>query len=225
MDAFTIAKDAFGFLLNRGTREEAFSLQAALRGEGYETEVIAEADLVQLPASKFTNRIDCTPEALMVYDPIGRPFGVPWEHILLVAAGMVMHTEIKRVEREIEAAPDPDGYGGYQPMPRIEYTSKEERTLRFMLDIVLTRAVLRYTLNVDSRIAFLYLGARASMDFGTNATLVMQDIARFAPQAALNRGAYYFREGAGGSLSYPSRGAFQEETSWLLWQMKKAGKL
>ena len=52
-----------------------------------------------------------------------------------------------------------------------------------------------------------------------NFRLLVQDLARFAPQAAINRGAYYLREGAGEAFVYPSKNAIFEEIVWLLWRM------
>ncbi|MDB6027812.1 MAG: hypothetical protein JWM68_4035 [Verrucomicrobiales bacterium] len=224
LDAFGIARDAFGILVRSLSQENAVSLQSALLSEGIETDVVAEENLVPSPPTKFTNRLDCTPEGLMVYDPIGRGFVVEWQHVMLVAAGNVLITELKRVEKP-RPVPDEDTYRGYSDIPVTEYSTKEEQTFRFMLEIVLARAVLRYSLNVNSRIPFRYLGERMKPDLSENLSMVIQDMCNFAPHLAFNRGAYYFREHAAEPFSYPSKNAFSEETTWLLWQMKQAGKI
>lgn len=224
MDAFTIAKDGFGILVHRLSFENASCLQGALRSEGIETEIVAESDLVPLPQTKFTNRIDCTPAGLVIYDPIGRGFCVDWQHIMLVAAGKVIVNELKRIEKEIRQYGQIDDYGNDEP-PRTEYVTKEERTEKCMLEIVIKGAVMRYCLNIDSRIPFRYLDARSSRNLTTDLSLVLQDMTRFGPHIGFNRGAFYFRENTPNALVYPSKNAFYEETAWLLWQVKKAGKL
>jgi hypothetical protein len=184
---------------------------------------VAENDLVPLPPAKFTNRLDCTLAGLIIHDPLGRPFTVEWQHVMLVAMGNVLVTELKRVEKEVQ--PTRDENTRFQTRPRIEYSTKEERTSKFMMDIVLNHAVLRYSLNIDSRIPFRYLESRATPNLAANVSLVMQDMAGFAPHIGFTRGAFCFREKVDPPLVYPSKNAFYEETTWLLWQMKKAGKI
>ena len=222
LDAFAIARDGFGVLVHRLSLENASALQGALRTEGIETEIVAETDLVPLPAAKFTNRLDCTPGSLVIYDPLGRDFNVEWQHILLVAAGNVLITEMKRVEKQTPPR-NVDEY--HDEPPTIEYVTKEQRVEKIMLEIFLSRAVLRYCLNIDSRIPFRYLEGRAGQNLAANISLVLQDMAQFGSHIAFNRGAFYFREKKPDAFSYPSKNSFYEETSWLLWQMKKAGKL
>ncbi len=222
-DAFTIARDAFGILVKRISHENALCLHGALKEEGIETEIVSEQELVRLPAVKFTNRVDCTPASLIIYDPLGRGFPIEWQHIALVSAGNVITKELKRIEMPVTPVLQDDYYND-EPL-RIEYSTREVVSVKFMLEIVIKRAVIRYCLNADSRIPFRYLGDRAGQNFDTAVSLVLKDMAGFGPHIAFNRGAFYFRENAGNTLEYPSRNAFEEETSWMLWQMKKAGRL
>src|SRR6266566_4712752 len=91
-DAYTLAKDAFGILVNNLSPTDAMTLQGALEAEGVETAVVLETDLPQLPATKFVHQMDCLPDALMVYDAIGREFPVQWDQITMIAAGRVRLT-------------------------------------------------------------------------------------------------------------------------------------
>ncbi|HSH95670.1 MAG TPA: hypothetical protein VK968_16110, partial [Roseimicrobium sp.] len=49
MDAYTLAKDAFGILVREQEQSDAVRLQQALRAEGIETDVVDEAELIPLP--------------------------------------------------------------------------------------------------------------------------------------------------------------------------------
>src|SRR3954452_19660277 len=89
MDAYTLGKDAFGILVKRFPFERASALQAALAAQRIETEVVDEATLPEMPPGRHVNCLACTPEALMVSDPLGRSFPLEWKNILLIAAGKV----------------------------------------------------------------------------------------------------------------------------------------
>src|SRR4051794_33090931 len=66
-DAVILGKDAFGIVVKRFSRENAIKLQAALLAQGVETEVVEETGIPGLPPGKNVNRLDCTPEALVIY--------------------------------------------------------------------------------------------------------------------------------------------------------------
>jgi len=67
---------------------------------------------------------------------------------------------------------------------------------------------------------FQYLGDRRTADLATNFKLVVQDLTTNAPEAAVNRGAYYLRENSAVPFNYPTKKAFYDEMTWLLWKMK-----
>ncbi len=52
-----------------------------------------------------------------------------------------------------------------------------------------------------------------------NITLLMQDLLRFAPTAAINCGAASIRDTPDKPFTYPSKTAFYQEIVWLLWQI------
>ena len=56
-DAYTLANDAFGILVNNLSPTDAMTLQGALRAEGVETAVVLQHDLPQLPPTKFVHQI------------------------------------------------------------------------------------------------------------------------------------------------------------------------
>src|SRR5215207_5811461 len=74
VDAHTFANDAYGILVKNISAEQANAFSQALLGRGIETDVVVQADLPVLPQTKFVQRLDCTPEGLLIYDPLGRTF-------------------------------------------------------------------------------------------------------------------------------------------------------
>jgi hypothetical protein len=221
IDAHTLAQDAYGIIVKNLSADDAGRLQGALRVEGIETEIVADSALPSLPAAKQVHRLDCLENALMIYDPLGRGFPLEWGHVMVIAAGSVRLTEFKRVERKV-ARTRFDSQGIPMSVVESEYATKEERHGNLLLEIVLSRAVLRYTANA-AHFNFQYLGDRRSPDLESNYALLVRDLLRFAPHAATNQGADCFRSQPPPLFSYPSKNAFYEEIMWLLWKRNQPG--
>ncbi len=220
LDAHTLANDAYGMLVRGLSGDDAQALHGALAREGVATEVVEDRQLPPLPPTKFVHRLDCQPEGLMVYDPLGRNFRLEWGHIMLIAAGNVRVVDFKQVQKRREIV-NYDGRGYPHSETVVETGSKEERNYHLLLELVLSRAVQRFSVAVD-RFNFSYLGDRLTNDATYNFTLLVQDLTKYAPAAAINRGAYYLRENASEIVSYPSKNAFVEEITWLLWRSNQA---
>jgi len=221
-DAQLVARDAYGILLKNLSLEDASDLQAALAAQGVETEVVAEEDLPGLPPAQRIRRADCLPESLMVYDPLGRAVPVEWGQLMGIAAGVVRMIEFKqgRARRVLLggfASLDPEWADAEYCEVVTETKFKEEHNLRLVLELILAGGQHRYSINAE-QFAFDYLGERRTEDLGANFVWLVRDLARFAPQALLNRGSLRLLEDPPQAFSYPSRNAFQEEIVWLLWR-------
>src|SRR5687768_9952591 len=99
-DAHILGKDAFGILVKNFSEEQAGSLQRALRDEGMETEIVDQSLLPEIPPKKIVHRLDCLPEHLLIFDPLGRSFSLDWRHVMVVAAGAVRLTEFVQRRQE-----------------------------------------------------------------------------------------------------------------------------
>lgn len=220
VDAHTFANDAYGILVKNISAEQAGAFSQALRSQGIETDVVAQTVLPALPQTKFVNRLDCTPEALLIYDPLGRNFPLPWQHVMLVAAGCVRMTDFNRVEKQVWVD-DGTGDGGQTRVT--EYRNVEERNNHLLLEIVVSGAVLRYSASAD-KFRFDYLGERRTKSLPENFALLLQDLVAHAPHVMLNRGAFFLKQNES-LFSYPTKNAFFEEITWLLWKMKTEGRL
>lgn len=220
VDAHILANDAYGILVKGKTAEHARRLVESLRGEGIETEMVADQLLPELPQSKFVRKLHCTEEALVLHDPLGRPFRLPWEHIMFIAAGNVKLQEFKRTCIDKKSVRF-DGAGNPYSITETDYSTTEESRYKFLLEIIITRAALRYSVTVDKSMLFQSLGDEFNIKLEQSFATLIGQMTQFAPNAALNRGAYYLRENAGEVFSYPTKNAFQEEIIWLLWRMKQ----
>lgn len=228
VDAYTVGKDAFGILVKGFTRENASRLVAALQAQGIETEVLEESALPKLPQGPNTTRVDCNPDGLVVYDALNRPVRIDWQNVVLIAAGRVPLTEFTRIRTETPSTSfDPGSFGrrSYRgPRMDVQFETKEERGEHLLLEIILRGTPGRYGIDAgnSAHLLFRYLGERKTPDLLMNFTLLVQDLLHLAPHAAINQGAYYFREGAAEPFTYPSKGAFYEEMVWLLWKLQQS---
>lgn len=216
MDAQTLAKDAYGIVAGGLPAEQARNLSNALAAESIATEVISEDDLLRLPAAMKTRQIDCLPERLVVYDTLDRPVEIGWEHVALVAAGLVVLSRFKRVEKTRYEYRG--GARGGVRVPVTDVKHKEERPARPLLELYVDIAPGRYRLFGDE-CRYGYLGARATSVHLDNFPLLVQDLAHYATRAVLTRGTESLRSDETLTLKYPSRHAFEEEIIWSLWWM------
>lgn len=231
-DAHSLGKDAYGILVKNLAIDDAMTLQRALAAENIETEAVPQATLPQLPSTKFVRRIECGSDALLVFDPIGRPVTIEWRHLMLIAAGNVLTTQFTR--RTFPPPANATWFGpatwGRRPrpsvaasLPRIEL--REERRGVLTIELILTRAVARYTILADESapLLFRHLGARTTSQPTENFRLLLDDFGRAAPAARCNRGAWLLRQDPPTLLEYPSANAFSEELIWMLWQTPPTG--
>ena len=245
LDAITQGKHAYGMLAKGFEFQLATALRDSLAMQGVEAEVVEEASLPQLPEMHCLSRLDCTAEALLVHDSLGRVATVEWKEILVIAAGSVLVTEFKEVRTPLEPSVERGAKMLYSPRRRIglglepgslellfelakeyvpppaelEKSRREEQQTKLWLEIILVGAATRYRINADlSAVAlFQYLGERRTKELPRNFSLLVQDVMRGAPQAALNHGAYTIRENADELVSYPSKTVFYNELVRLLW--------
>jgi hypothetical protein len=223
-DASKYCQETFGMIARNFTREQATVLQAALAAEGIEAEAVEEPRLPALPMGKMVRRVEITPQALMIYDPVGQKFPLEWGHVMVIAAGKVSVAEFTRVREEREASnydlSNLDRRNQRQPKKVTEYKSKEKLREQYLLEIILSRAVMRYGIEAD-RFDFGCLGERAATDEAGDFCLLVRELAKHAPQAVLNRGARAMVTGPGATVSYRNKSILNEEMIWQLWRMSQ----
>ena len=220
-DGAIIHQDAFGILLKDFPEAGAVEFREALAQEGVATEVVEQGALPVLPEGKTVPRLDAEAAGLRVHDALGRATLVPWAELMLVAAGNVLISDF--VRRPVSGtAPQLDRFFRRGPVPVPEYVHDEEKKFHLCLEIVTMRSARRFSAQAD-RLNYMYLGERLADRAAHNFPLLVQDILRFAPQVAVNSGAFNLRERAPRLFDYPTKGAFLEEITWLLWRMKQEG--
>lgn len=208
IDAQTSANDAYGILLRGLDVERAGVLKDALHKENVETVIVEESRLPSLPPGRIGRQAELDSAHLTLYDPMRRASRVAWSDIHLIAAGLVRMREGRKPRSALESA---------EP--------KEEQTRRLMLEIFLRDELGRFSVE-GTEFAYNHLGGRLTEDPAVNFVFLVQDLARNAPHAGLNRGACAACQKPPELFPYPSKQAFQEELTWMLWRIGQleAGK-
>jgi hypothetical protein len=219
VDAAKISRQAYGVLVRGLAAEDAVALQQSLRGQGVGIQAVPETDIPQLPEPKHTRRLELTPEAMLVYDSIGRPVPVEWKHIALVAAGIVPRVNIVSfTTEEVEISLEIDGWARRDVVTKLNH--KLETNAQLVLDVIVSGGKMRF--QVESR-EFLYKYAvdRPDLDAHQRLGELVRMVMGRAPHALLNRGAAQLRDNAPLPLLYASKAAFADESAWILWRMQK----
>ena len=219
IDAQNAAHDAYGILLRGVDEENADALHAALRSEGIETELVKESALPTLSSGKATKRVEFGPSRLIAYDALNHASDVPWSEVMFIAAGYVRTGELRKhrsakeeAQLRSSATTPLDEEGVLKPGDQERY--------HMLLEIFLRDSATRYSIAADE---FLFdcLGSRASEDLAMNFVQLIKMFTVQAPHAGLNRGAMKASGEPPELFPYPSRAAFNEEMTWMLWRISK----
>jgi hypothetical protein len=220
IDVGILGKDAYGVLVKGLELDQASAMQSALAAEGVETEVVEDAALIELPLARQLTKVTFTPEALQIHDLMGRDFPLEWNDISLIAAGRTWMTDFtSNLVRRVVGRADMD----YAPTVKVEKVTKEEQREHLLLEIITRGAARRYHVTADppeTLLLFQCLADRRCNDPLTNLSLFVQELAKHAPAAILNYGAFNMCQNLDPSFSYPSKTAFYREITWLLWMVE-----
>lgn len=217
-DAVTLARNAYGILAVNITRDDACTLQRALKTEGVPVQVVDQAALVGLPPGKRLKRADCGSQALIVYDALGRPGQVDWSQVFLIAAGSV--ATARRPEDKAQRAV----FTGRSEIESLTLPAGakpgQRSTARLALEIFIAIEPYRYQA-FARELRYNYLGQRLHKSVEANFALFVADLMRYAPDAIANRGAKVIRQDKTRTFRYPSRRAFLDEITWLFWRARR----
>lgn len=218
-DATKLANEACGLLVKNLSRDNATTLQLALRSEGVPTEIVEPGQLPGLPDAKFVRRLEFQPQALTIYDPLGRAVPVDWQHLCLVSAGAVRHFGVSKTRTE-EVVHGFDPVRGFHAKVVTDVRHKIEDNARIVIDIFLAQGTMRFQIEAESFL-FKYSFDRPELNLPQKAGLLVQMLTQQAPQARVNRGAAALRDNTPGAAAYASKAALFDESVWLLWRMTR----
>lgn len=209
LDAQTAVNDAYGILLRGLDITQAKTLQQALLMEGIETELVEEAKLPTIPPPKVARQAEFLESHLTVYDSLRRPSEISWKDLMFIAAGYVRTRDGRRRTN-----------GGDETQSTNSGKGKSEGHYQMLVEIFLNGGAGRCSITADE-FTFDCLGAGQTDDPAMNFVFLVQELARHAPHAGLNRGAYLACQRPPELFPYPSKAAFHEEITWMLWRIAR----
>jgi hypothetical protein len=229
-DARIAAKHSWGFLGEKLTEEEARRLADAASAQGLEAAVVPEAKAGPLPDPLPVHELRCSPEALAYTvgtSPEERR--APWDSVA-VASAVGLREEF-RSQKTVQEGPSQGqrlaslGITLATGIP-IHIGGKKKEVVKnvvkadffLYMDVFLRVGPAYSRLHVDAqKFRFTYLGERRQPAVLGNFRLVLEDLARYAPGARLNKGV---RTSLAGqpflAAGYDSMADYEKECRWLL---------
>jgi len=223
-DAPTVCGEGRGFLARHLTAEQATAFHANLQRAGAASELVDEASVPALPTRRLIRKVEFTPEALRVDDALGRMKPVAWSDIEVLAAGSVREAVFTRTRQEWQTTRVDLLHVGHLaviPIPvtetRVDYDASESAEWSLRAELLLVDGATRLSIEAE-KFSFAGLRELLTQNLATNFCLLVRELARQAPQAILNQGAQRIVAEPWQFAYYETRKAFQDETTWLLWQ-------
>lgn len=218
-DAGTVCNEAGGILCRGFSTDQAAALQANLKTEGVEVEMVDESQLPVLPPPKLIRRVEIKSEALFVEDLIKGLKPIAWDQVCLIAAGSVQLTKFARQQQVTEEIRLHISHG--IPLPvmetKLEYRSKEAADWYLRAEIIMADGSIRYSVEAE-QFNFSPLGEGVTRDLAGNFCLLIRGLATHAPGALLSRGAASILSEPCEFSYYPRKNAFHDDIIWTLWK-------
>jgi hypothetical protein len=221
-DANKAAREGYGLLLRHLTAEDAAALHQAMAAQGVSTTVVEETELSRATEPKVTRRVEFSDLGLCVFDPLGRQAVVNWEHVLVIAAGLVPKVDMVKVE----SAETKIAVGGLTSVKNETIKTvghKLQASHRSLLHILAEGGSMRVEIDMET-LFYKYAMPDAPEDASSHFSELVRRLALRAPQAGLNRGAAQLNNGDTFPLPYASKAAFADECIWLLWLAGRQGQ-
>jgi hypothetical protein len=219
-DIIRMAKGAYGILAKGLRSEEAAAVQGVLAAGGLATTIVSAREMALLPDAKYIRRLEFRPDALAIYDPLGRAVPIPWGQVWIVSAGTIRHFKMGETVTE-------NWVSHYNPVTgvsrRLETDVRHHvaDNLCGLLEIVLAKRAMRFAIEIE-HFLFKFVMDRPNLSAGEKLGTLVSLLAEHAPHVALNRGAAALCAQPPGCVTYSSKAAFAEETTWLAWRLDGA---
>lgn len=210
-DAGPVRRDAFGILLEGLSLAQARYAQRELARVDYATDIVDEHELLDLPPAPMRIVVDPTPEALVLRDTVGREEWIGYDHVVLLAAGMVGDQRFERNRRRVM------GTGGEASMPidllQVTETTEYEQRLDVLFDCPPWR-IRAY----GHRLTYACLGAEVTNRAEINFMQLIRRAARHLLPGVMTHGAMAVADQHDTVAVYPTARAFEEELTWHHWR-------
>lgn len=209
-DAGPVRRDAFGILLEGLTVGQARLGQRELARVGYATHIVDEQQLLDLPPTQTRRVVEPNPDGLLLRDPLDRPEIIGYDHVVLVAAGMVGDQRFARERRRVPGTGNERSPAIY--LLNVTETTDYEQRLDMLFDCPPWR-IRAY----GHRLTYACLGAEVTNRAEINFMHLVRRLGQHLAPGILTRGAAAVAHLDDTVAVYPTARAFEEELIWHYW--------
>jgi hypothetical protein len=214
-DANKVAREAYGVLVRNLTLEHATAMQQTMAAQGTTTKVIPQEDIPRLPDPKVTRRVELAEIGLVVFDSVGRQSVLAWEHLAVIAAGLVPKVEMVKFETsETQIVVGGPAYIQTKTIKSVAHKLQSDH--RRLLHLLEDGNAVRVEIDMDT-LFYKYAMPDAPADPNQHFGELVRRLAERAPGASLNRGAAQLQAGETFPIPYASKATFADECTWLMW--------
>jgi len=219
-DCARLQRELFGFVAEKLSQEDALGLQAGLRAQGIETEVIDEADLPTLPTPHRPQSFMLSNDGVTLTDFAGQSTLVPISTLVFAAGGHLKHPHVAERKSELVLKSGPSQ--GIVAELKMVPAKQPKEVLEFRIEFYVTQNPFRFQCILDDKTALrandqiLKLRDRDQLDD------LLLTLADTLPSDQTNLGIK--KAAAGEDFVYPSVHAFEEEIVWSLYRMARGAE-
>ena len=217
-DCARLLRELFGIVAEKISQDDALGLQAGLRAQGIETEVIDEANLPKLPVPHHPQSFAVSSEGVTVTDYTGQGTLFPISTFVYAAGGHVKHlTNVP--EHKLEWVQKSVGGKGVRNVVEVVTERELKEVLEFRIEFYITQDPFRFQCVLDDKTALrandqiLKLRDRDQLDN------LLLNLASTLPPDQVNLGIQ--KVAAGEDFLYPSVHAFEEGIVWSLYRLAR----
>lgn len=216
-DCKGLLDDWFGVVVSRLSRDDAAAFQAALSSKGYETDVVADADIPSLHACYRCQRISIEPDAIFLGDAMGKTFQRDVSELVFAAVGMI---EKDRLESKYKLVLETKHTrNGSYTIPVNKLTKELKEKTYFRVDLFFSTAPHRISLEMDQDGVMFHHGRVIRLRNTADLAALMFEIQALLPPERENlslRNLYI-------ASPYPSMHAYEEELRWTFYRLGLRG--
>lgn len=215
-DCVRLQKSLLGIVAEGLSQDDALGIQAGLRTQGIETEVVSESNLPSLPTPYRPLSFAVTGEGVAVTDYTGRDRLFPMATFVFAAGGYVKHL-VNLPQRKMEWVQKPVDGSGIRDVVEMVTERELKEVQEFRIEFYFTQEPFRLQNILDGRTFIRANGEILKLRDRNQLAALLLNLANTMPPDQTNLGIR--KVAVGEDFTYPSLHAFETEIVWSLYRM------
>jgi hypothetical protein len=206
-----------GIVVSNLELSDAQSFQAALRGVGYETDLVLDRDIPSLHSDFRCQRLTITEHSILLTNAMGRSSNRPLQDLVFAAAGVVEKQKlVTKFRTEIETRYS--DYGNYSVPVEKRYKQEADKIF-FRIDLFFSTEPHRVSLEIDHESVLFYADRPMRLKDTLNLKILMTDLHALLPPDRVNTS---IRQRSM-DHTYSTMNAYEEEIRWAFYRLGAQG--